>query len=381
MKNMYRVTRPAWASMEKVEFRTILYATLAFLTFSELAQYLRNTMEPFKASKPRVYLIYELGWPILETIVLSFGCVALLWFYRKQRVGVYPRTFIYAFYMSKGAVTSGKSHVVDYCHVKPVINTGKIIVHGASYQWDNGKLSKRVGFKSNYVYGTQDDEEETTCHIEFTIDENQEERLYRHGVLQFRAVYGQEENDGKKGVDGYVGYLRSTQKSSELQDVEVRSKGYAELYHEGLVAEDDVHLALTRTGDVLFGRLDTLLRAFPRPALWPADDPMLPDNGVTLRKTNFWGHHIPTPQSVILKNELRPHIDKLLTKVLRLTGVDAEAIKEFKQFAISQAELESPDHCRADQTFFNRRFIARYRMREWIDCPSDTRPLPPHPVP
>jgi SAM-dependent methyltransferase len=338
MKDMYRVTRPAWARMEKVEFRTIFYATLAFLAFSKCAQYIQK--------KYAAGWIYEIGWPLLETAVLSFGSAALIWWYQRQRIGVYPKTFIYSFYMSKGSLTSGKSRVVGYCHIKPFVKTGKIIAQGASYEWDNGKLSDRQGFKSDYVYGTQDDDEETTCHIQFTLDKSQKDggsRLYRHGLLQFRLVDWGEDVVGKGSTDAYVGYLQSTQKPWELRDVEVRSKGYTELLGKGVIPEDEVKLALTRKGDVLFGNLDLILRTTPQPSLWPPEDPMLPENGVTLRKTNYWGDHIPTPQSVILKDELRPHIDKLLTKMLALTGLKTDAIAKFKEYAISQAELDPED--------------------------------------
>lgn len=236
----------------------------------------------------------------------------------------------------------GKSRVVGYCYVKPIIQSGKIVVQGASYQWDEGKLSKRVGYRSNYVYGTQDDDEETTCHIQFTIDENQEERLYRHGLLQFRLADRGDDLMRKGGKDAYVGYLQSTRRGSELQDVEVRSKGYAELYSEGVAPEDEARLALTRRGDALFGILDAILRTTPQPSLWPAEDLMLPES-LTIKKTNCWGHQIPTPQSVILNGDLRSHIDTLLTNMLSLTGLSSDAIEEFKKYAITQARLDPED--------------------------------------
>jgi 2-polyprenyl-3-methyl-5-hydroxy-6-metoxy-1,4-benzoquinol methylase len=57
-------------------------------------------------------------------------------------------------------------------------------------------------------------------------------------------------------------------------------------------------------------------------------------------KTNIWGHHIPTPQSVILDPQVSGHISRLLTKVLTLVGLDDASIERFKSIAIQKAKYD-----------------------------------------
>src|SRR5271170_5251617 len=168
MKNMYRVTRPAWAVMEHWEGAMIFGSGLALGLFG-LAGFLLHVH--FERTHPEVVGDFITMWSVLELFVSTFGCYLIVRYYRRQRVGCYPSTFIYGFYLPEASNLGGKSQVVGYFHVQPELDDGEITAAGASFFWDNGEIdtSSRVGFTSTHVRGTKEGKE-TTCHIRFNID-------------------------------------------------------------------------------------------------------------------------------------------------------------------------------------------------------------------
>jgi SAM-dependent methyltransferase/catechol 2,3-dioxygenase-like lactoylglutathione lyase family enzyme len=317
--------------MDKSETRIIFIATILFaitgavgaLIFSAIIhRYTENQL-----------LIHEL-WSIIDVIVLTFGSLLVIRYYKKLTIGTYPTTFLYCFKMPEGSNPTGRSQVVGYCHVKPNADIGEFEVIGASFFWEDGQINidSRVGFSSTQVRGSRE-KDETTCHIRFNIDSaDSSKRFYRHGLLQFRLDKRTGLNDEDR--DLYAGYLQSMHKDTEIQDVEVRSKGCAEPYNNGPFREDDVEATLRRRGNELLGKLQDMLRTKPQPTLWEGTTTMLS------KQTNFWGHQIPSPQSVILKPELASYIDGLLSKMLGLCGIDEAAIKPFKELAKEKASVE-----------------------------------------
>jgi SAM-dependent methyltransferase len=330
MKNMYRVTRPAWAALESWETIMILFASLLVGVYGALGE------------RSATILLTRLGlreqsirsfWPIVDVVVVTFGCLLLIRCYKRLRIGCYPSTFLYCFNLPEASNPSGRSQVVGYCHVKPDMESGEIMVEGASFFWESGQLdiNSRVGFESTQVRATEEDRE-STCLIRFNIDkEDQAKRLYRHGLLQFRLTKTQGRTGNGRHIDEYASYLQSTQKDEELQDVEVQSKGYAERYSKGEFVEDDLQSALKRQSEVLFAKLEAMLNMVPPPTLWRSKGQKTPV------KINSWGHQIPPPQSVILSETLRPHIDDFLNKVLSLHGLGNQAIEQFKRRARQKA--------------------------------------------
>jgi SAM-dependent methyltransferase len=238
--------------------------------------------------------------------------------------------------MPEASNPSGKSQVVGFCQIKPDMETGEIRVRGASFFWKNGQvdINSRVAFASTQVRGTKE-HEETTCHIRFDIDlDDANKRFYRQGLLQFRLAAGCVTS---ATCDAYSGYLRSANKDVEAEAVDVQAKGYAERCAKGLPLESDIQAKLTAYGQVLFARLDTMLKSVPPPTLWKAKGHMY------MNKTNIFGHQIPTPQSVILNPTLRPCVDRYLTKVLTLMGLRVDAIEGFKELAAEKARVELDD--------------------------------------
>jgi len=331
MKNLYRVTRPAWASMDKSETVVILIASLFLGIYGGWGEQLAtNLLELLKL--PTAWL--GQFWPIIDVIVVTFGCLLLIWIYKKLRVGCYPSTFIYCFIMPEASNSSGKSQVVGYLSIRPNMDRGDIFAQGASFFWDGGlNVDSRVGFRSIRVYGIEEDGE-TTCYIRFNIDHGDlTKRLYRHGLLQFRFTETHV-GRGEDRRDTYAGYLQSTHKDLEIQDVGIRSRGYAEWWGKGTLVEDEVQAVLRAQGDVLFAKLNSMLGNVPPPSLWRAKDHAEPT------KSNFWGHKIPTPQAVVLNSDLRPYVDAFLNNVLGAYGLRNEAIEGFKRSARTKARLE-----------------------------------------
>jgi 2-polyprenyl-3-methyl-5-hydroxy-6-metoxy-1,4-benzoquinol methylase len=317
-------------------------------------------------------------WPFIEVLAPTLGCLVLIWGYKRQRVGCYPSTFIYCFNMPEDSNPSGKRKVVGFCYVDPDMATGELIVEGASFYWDNGRISNRVGFRSTQVHGVEVNGE-TTCEIRFTINEDdQDNRNYRHGLLQFRLTNPSRRSTRAEIVDAYAGYLRNTRNDVEIQDVDVRGRGYAEWCAKGKLSEDDAQAILGRSGDVLFGKLDHMLQSTPWPSLWR--------NRVlqSSNKFNVWRDEIPTPQSVLLDPKMEPYIDKLLQRVLTLYGLNNAAIDRFKELALNQARVEAEcgvvafehslksglinqiDKNKANETLYQRANIIYDEIKEFI---------------
>ena len=274
-------------------------------------------------------LVHEL-WPLVDVIVVTSCCLLLIRFYKKLRVGCYPCTFIYCFKIPEASNPSGKNIVVGYGNLQADKGTGEIKSKGASFFWENNALGKKTGYTSTFVRGTQL-ENETTCHIEFDINaEDQKERYYKHGVLIFRLARKMD----KKEKDSYAGYLKSKRDEMELQDVEVRGRGYAERFQNTCLSEEEIRPVLTDWGNRLVTRLEEMERKMPLPSLW-VENAMKP-----YIKINQWDHRIPTPQSAILDEKLNQHITRYLNKVLLLFGLNDAAIARFATCAYQLASKE-----------------------------------------
>jgi len=224
---------------------------------------------------------------------------------------------------------SGKSQVVGYCYIKPDMDSGEITAEGASFFWEDGRVGQRTGFTSTLVRGIQNNKE-TICHIQFDINkEDRRKRYYSHGALQFQLTRNA---IGETANDVYAGYLESYNKDAELQSVVVRAKGYAEWNSKGCVPEGDLKAVLQQRGTFLFANLELIKKLTPPPALWVDNTPM------SSNKANIWKHDIPTPQSVILNDDLRPFVERYLSNVLTAFGLDDSAIRKFQTFAQQKAK-------------------------------------------
>jgi SAM-dependent methyltransferase len=240
--------------------------------------------------------------------------------------------------------SSGKSKVVGYCHIKPNRENGEITAKGASFFWENGRVGDSAGFTSVLVHCSKEAGEEITCHIHFNINpEDSGKRTYHHGVLIFQLVTNATASTDKDVYAGFlmshkneglfVGYLKSHKKDSELNEKEVRAKGYAEWYCKGCVSEKNIHGVLEENGDMLFAKLDGMLED-PPPPLWKSMDHYI---------INYWNRQIPTPQSVILNHKLHTQINEYLSKVLALFGLDGPAISRFQMTVAHIAKKEKDD--------------------------------------
>jgi hypothetical protein len=197
--------------------------------------------------------------------------------------------------MPEDSNPSGKRKVVGFCYVDPDMATGELIVEGASFYWDNGRISNRVGFRSTQVHGVEVNGE-TTCEIRFTINEDdQDNRNYRHGLLQFRLTNPSRRSTRAEIVDAYAGYLRNTRNDVEIQDVDVRGRGYAEWCAKGKLSEDDAQAILGRSGDVLFGKFGPHATEHAVAVLMAPTECSSP-----LINSTCGRDEIPTPQSVLL---------------------------------------------------------------------------------
>ena len=328
MKNIYRVTRPAWANMDRSETALILGASILLGVYGGVGQMVATPLLVRIGISNSAIPVF---WPLVDVVVVTFGCLLLIRLYKKLRVGCYPATFIYCFYIPEDSNPRGRSKVVGYCQIKPEMETGEIGLEGASFFWENGRLSpdSEVGFTSTQVRGTKE-KEDVTCHIRFEINSaDASKRFYRYGVLQFRLVG---DAGDQQDNDAYAGYLQSMHR--DIQDVEVHAKGYAERCNRETCTSNDIQAILAKQGDPLFGRLDALLNASSQPSLWGAKDQMASST------ENTWGLQVPSPQSAILNHTLRPHIDGFLNKVLSAFGLQSEAIERFTAFAHSKAKVE-----------------------------------------
>lgn len=307
----------------------ILVATLILALYAGWGETIATKLlEPLKVAPDLIHR----SWPLIDAIVVVLCCLVLIRTYQRLKIRCYPSTFIYCFKLPEKSNLSGKSHVVGYCHIKPDVESGEIRATGASFFWDGALLSERTGFTSTLVRGAQNNNE-TICHIMFDIDEDdQKKRTYSHGVLQFQLIGCAADNKDK---DAYVGYLKSYTKELELQDVVVRARGYAEWHSKGCVPERAIKPILEESGELLFAKFTTVLNAMPPPVLWISSEP--PDN------RNIWKQDIPTPQSVILNDELRPFVERYLDTVLTLLGLNDVAVKTFQSLAIRRARKEPDD--------------------------------------
>ena len=331
MKNIYRVTRPAWATVDKTEKIVILLASLVVGIYGGWGErFAAALLGPWVGRQPIHHV-----WPLVDVVVVTAGCLFLIKLYKRLRVGCYPSTFIYCFYMPDDSIPSGKAPVVGFCHIKADMASGEIVAKGASFVWNNGHIDihSRTGFTSTEVRGTKE-AEEVTCHIYFDIDRaDWRNRTYHYGVLRFQLASG---DMTVTSCNTYAGYLLSTNKELEPNPkaIDVHAWGYAERYDKGLVTENDIRTKLAANGHVSFAKLDTMLGSVPPPNLWRSE------NLMSTSKPNIWKHQVPSPQSVMLNAMLRPYIDQYLDKVLSLFGLSADAIRCFKGLAVEKAVLE-----------------------------------------
>ena len=328
MKHIYSVTRPTWAAMEKSETAMILIATLMLALYAGWGEQLAtHLLIPFRLPEDLVHR----SWRLIDPCVVTLFCLVLIRIYQRLRIRFYPSTFIYCFDIPEASNPSGKSQVVGYCHIKPNTSKGEILAEGASFFWEDGRLGQRTVFTSTLVRAIQD-KDEIICCIQFDINkEDRPKRLYSHGVLQFQLVT---HSNCTTSNDVYAGYLQSYNKEVELQDVDIHARGYAEWHSKGRVLDNSIRFALQENGELLLAKLKALLNDRPLPTLWLTKDPMSPG------RINCWGNHIPTPQSVILKESLSASINKYLTKVLSLFGLDESAIKRFQATAVHLAQQD-----------------------------------------
>jgi hypothetical protein len=92
---------------------------------------------------------------------------------------------------------------------------------------------------------------------------------------------------------------------------------------------------LQQRGETLFANLGFMKNLTPPPGLWVANKPM------SSNKANIWKHDIPTPQSVVLNDDLRPFIEGYLYKVLTLFGLEDSAARKF--LALAQQKARNDD--------------------------------------
>jgi SAM-dependent methyltransferase len=326
VKNMYKVLRPSWAALDRWETVVIFTVSIVVGLYggfgdSQLKQWVPERLHAY--------------WPVFDVVVLTFGCLFLMWCYKKFRIGCYPCTFIYCFNMPTSSNPTGKTQVVGFCYTKPVMESGEIIVKGASYFWDQGRLDidSRVGFTSTEVYATREEDGGATTHLRFNINEGDaKKRLYRHGLLQFRLTTVTCRPVAKTS-DVYASYLLSMNPESEIQNVEVQSRGCTQWYCEGIVSEERICEELRASGHLLFSCLESMLEKQPWPELWR-------EQAKVIAKSNVWKLSIPSPQDIIRNQKVSPYIRKMLNEVLTLVGLDRAKIDTFWIRAVSLARIQ-----------------------------------------
>jgi SAM-dependent methyltransferase len=327
MKNVYHSMRPAWAKIEKSETALIFGASFSFVVYA-LAHDLLTPwiIRRFNPEPTKIHVILSLS----DLIVFTFGVRLVLQIYKRLSIGCYPSTFLYSFLIPEASNPSGKSNVLGYCHVRPLVESGEVQVVGASFFWEDGQLDRdsRVGFTSTLVHGTNEHDNESTCHIEFSINPaDVHKRNYTRGILQFR-LDRKTSVQRHGGPDVYAGYLQAVERDAESS----HSKGYAQFFSKGPLYEKQIQVELERRGDELFTMLREMLRAAPSPTLW---------EGVEETEPNYWSLQIPKPQAVVLNQNLWPYIDKLLSQVLSLAGLNERAIHKFKKLVVDKAKLNA----------------------------------------
>src|SRR6266404_2122881 len=257
MKNVYRATRPTWSQMGKAEWRVILIASLLVAATGLLGDFVVDHkflhMVPAQTLTGYSEVMAHGLWFLAETVAVTLLCVLLISFYKTLNIGCYPATFLYSFILPATSNPSGKSQVVGYCQVVPNTLTGELEITGASYPWEAGQPNTggRVRFTSSKVYGSKEEEEETTCHIQFKVHPaDVQKRFYDHGVLLFGLDKTAHRNAGERsGI--YAGFLQATYKDAEGQDVKVRSEGYAAWYSNTKPIPSDLESTLRSQGNGL----------------------------------------------------------------------------------------------------------------------------------
>jgi SAM-dependent methyltransferase len=287
------------------------------------------------------YLVNYFVVPAGILVITTFGCRLAICYYKSHAVGYYPRTFLYCFLLPPYSNTRGMLYVVGYCRIAPDRKTGEISADGASYPWVNSILETedRVPFESTYLRGVEDTNGWVTCQIRFSIDENSRlRRNYRHGggLLEFRLHHSRYCSAIKEGSDMYSGHLRAIEpppsKDLRQQTTDVMAKGYAEWYCDGSPDDDSLEATLKSHAADLKLNLQAMLQEKPQPPLW--QERVQVDGRPYV---NFWIDEIPEPQFVILDKNLRPHIERLLTRILKKVGMDLAAISDFRDFAVDRA--------------------------------------------
>lgn len=342
MKNVYKATRPAWASLDHVERSLIAAASLLIVLFSPLGRKAYDgilgiipeskvasstgaTNVAAEASRSinlgRIYVSgADLGWGLIEVLGPLAVCVLFIWFYRRQRIGCYPSIFIYCFHVPDYSNPGRRRSVVGYLKVMPDRDGGEIIAEGESNDWNDGFAeNSAMKYSSSHVYGCKKDRE-ITCYIRFDINEAyQKKRNYQHGLLQFqlvRSVFG------SNGVDKYAGYMRSTNDDPEVDNA-IRCKGYAEKL---VVADGEIENILKEKGHNLFSELNTLLgKQVEVPSVWMRRD------ALRFNVKNHFDLTIPSPQSILLDGLAATFIGDALDKMLGRGGLDSASIQSFRK--------------------------------------------------
>jgi SAM-dependent methyltransferase len=345
MKNVYSATRPTWSQMGRAEWKVILIASILVAGIGLVGDvvvdhvFLHMTT-PDNRKDLSQYVAHGL-WFLAETVFITIGCVLLIGFYKKLNIGKYPTTFLYSFILPETSSPNGKSQVVGYCQVVPNKETGEFEITGASYSWKAGQPNTdrgRVRFMSSKVYGSKEDEE-TTCHIQFKVHPaDVQKRSYDHGILLFRLDKSAHRK-ADEGLGIYAGFLQATYKDAEGRDVNVRSEGYAEWSSNSKPSPKDLESELRERGNGLVAQLEAMLAASSQPTLWEE----MREKEKDYMEENVWGLKIPTPQSVVLNPHLKPYIDRLLTQMLSLCGLEESAIGNFKALAEHEARLNRYD--------------------------------------
>jgi SAM-dependent methyltransferase len=338
MKNIYRVSRPAWTEADTLEKKGTFIVAVAIVIVGLVGESIYTHLLALPINP-----LVDRGISILiDVVATTVGCRLLIRWYKRQRVRCYPSTYLYCFYLPEDVSPNNKSLKVGYCTITADAFTGQIIVTGASYDWDNGTLdpNSQTPFESTRVIASQEGDN-STCEIDYHINEIDPlnpTRTYQHGQLRFQlnscaSLNGQ--------TDQYAGYWQKFQEKGESEGI-IHSKGYAEWYGRGIFSEKHLRSLLMEKGDLLFGSLDSMLRAKTQPSLWRALVPK--------PIYNSWGLHIPTPQDIILSEHLATHIDVVLRAMMDAYGFLPSDIARFVSYAKKMARTYRDDTLAFERT-------------------------------
>jgi hypothetical protein len=210
------------------------------------------------------------------------------------------------------------------------MESSEISVMGASFDWEDGRLpdDSRVRFKSTLVFGKKEKNGGTSCRIEYKIDpRDADKRTYHNGILEFSPL-----QESRAGRESYVGFLQSTNREGSRTEVELSAKGYAELNCRRVLDDQEIRAALSERGEQMFHDFDYLQNRPSLPELW--------DRKEDRSDKNIWRHSYPSPQSVLLSESLRAHVDRVLDTILVLNGLTDQEINNFKKIAREIARKE-----------------------------------------